>query len=182
MQKAADEHSPSKETYQIGWFLVKGLLNSIMDKGGMAIDAGANMVTDMLDAIREAMATIPSIMDSDINYNPTITPVLDTTRFNNGLSGLTAALNGNRYATLGANLSVGKVDVGSAVGDLSAITTQGNSDLLAAIQRQNDELARLNYNLENQKIYLDGNTLVGKTVARMDQALGRRAVMAGGRR
>ena len=182
MQKAADEHSPSKETYQIGWFLVKGLLNSIMDKGGMAIDAGANMVTDMLDAIREAMATIPSIMDSDINYNPTITPVLDTTRFNSGLSNLTAALNGTRYATLGANLSVGKVDVGTAVGDLSAITTQGNSDLLAAIQRQNDELARLNYNLENQKIYLDGNTLVGKTVARMDQALGRRAVMAGGRR
>lgn len=182
MRKAADEHSPSKETYHIGWFLIKGFLNVIRDKGGMAVNAGSNMVTDMLDAIREAMATIPSIMDSDINYNPTITPVLDTTRFNSGLSNLTAALNGNRYETLGANLSVGKVDVGTAVGDLSAITTQGNSDLLSAIQRQNDELARLNYNLENQKIYLDGNTLVGKTVARMDQALGRRAVMAGGRR
>ena len=183
MQTVADEHSPSKRTYKIGVYLVLGLINAIRDKGSSLVNASGDMMSDTLSALRESMYTAFNYFDENMEYSPVISPVIDSRGMQYGLQNMQGLMGSYRYSpNVVPNVHYGQIDVGSAVGDLSAVTTQGNSDLLAAIQRQNDELARLNYNLENQKIYLDGNTLVGKTVARMDQALGMRAVMAGGRR
>ena len=174
--------SPSKRTYKIGGFFVDGLVNAIKDGNSDASSVGGGIAESLIQSIKSALSFsggLSGLADSSLLR---ITPVLDSTSTIASMSSLRSRLNTTSPLKMGADLALGKVDISSAVGDLSAITTQGNSDLLSAIQRQNDELARLNYNLENQKIYLDGNTLVGKTVARMDQALGRRAVMAGGRR
>lgn len=183
MQKTADEHSPSKKTFKMGVYLVLGLINAIKAKTSALVNTSGDMMSDTLDALRDSMYTAFSYFDENMEYSPVISPVIDSRGMQYGLQNMQGLMGSYRYSpNVIPNVRYGQIDVGSAVGDLSAITTQGNSDLLSAIQRQNDELARLNYNLENQKIYLDGNTLVGKTVARMDQALGRRAVMAGGRR
>ena len=181
MKAEAAEASPSKKTFEMGKFLMIGGANGIIKNAKTMVKAAVSAMRGTVDGMQTGAEGL-DIGLGEIDYNPTITPVLDISRIQNGITTMRSLMAGNMTQAIGANLSVGKVDVGTAVGDLSAITTQGNSDLLSAIQRQNDELARLNYNLENQKIYLDGNTLVGKTVARMDQALGRRAVMAGGRR
>ena len=181
MEKAADEHSPSKETYRVGYFMIKGYVNALDENVDMVESAGENTSNAALNSIRNAMSMIPALMDEEMDYSPVISPVLDTSRFNYGLSALTNSINGNRYATIGANLNVGKVDVGSAVGDLSDITNRGNSDLLAALQLQARQNAQLIELLQNQKIYLDGNTLVGKTISRIDNALGQRAILAGRR-
>ena len=139
-------------------------------------------MSDTLDALRESMYTAFNYFDENVEYNPVISPVIDSRGMQYGLRNMQGLMGSYRYSpNVVPNVRYGQIDVGSAVGDLSAATAQGNLDLLSAIQRQNDELARLNYNLENQKIYLDGNTLVGQTISRIDAALGQRAVLAGGR-
>ena len=180
MKAEAAEASPSKKTFEMGKFLMIGGANGIIKNAKTMVKAAVSAMRGTVDGMQTGAEGLDLGL-GEIDYNPTITPVLDISRIQNGITTMRSLMAGNMTQAIGANLSVAKVDVGTAVGDLSAITTQGNLDLLSAIQRQNDELARLNYNLENQKIYLDGNTLVGQTISRIDAALGQRAVLAGGR-
>lgn len=182
MQEEADEHSPSKETYKFAYFMVKGMANGFDENGDILEKSARSTTRSTLDTLRNTMLEAMSMLDDSFNgYSPTITPVLDSSQIQYGMRGLNDILNGAPYANIGANVSVGKVDVGSAVGELSSLTSQGNSDLLDALRAQSRQTEHLIYLLENQKIYLDGNTLVGKTISRIDNALGQRAVLAGRR-
>lgn len=182
MQEEADEHSPSKETYKFAYFMVKGMANGFDENGDILERSARSTTRSALDTLRNTMLEATSMLDDSFNgYSPTITPVLDSSQIQYGMRGLNDILNGAPYANIGANVSVGKVDVGSAVGELSSLTSQGNSDLLDALRAQSRQTEHLIYLLENQKIYLDGNTLVGKTISRIDNALGQRAVLAGRR-
>ena len=182
MQEEADEHSPSKETYKFAYFMVKGMANGFDENGDILEKSARSTTRSALDTLRNTMLAATSMLDDSFNnYSPTITPVLDSSQIQYGMRGLNDILNGAPYANIGANVSVGKVDVGSAVGELSSLTSQGNSDLLDALRAQSRQTEHLIYLLENQKIYLDGNTLVGKTISRIDNALGQRAVLAGRR-
>lgn len=182
MQEEADEHSPSKETYKFAYFMVKGMANGFDENGDILERSARSTTRSALDTLRNTMLEATSMLDDSFDgYSPTITPVLDSSQIQYGMRGLNDILNGAPYANIGANVSVGKVDVGSAVGELSSLTSQGNSDLLDALRAQSRQTEHLIYLLENQKIYLDGNTLVGKTISRIDNALGQRAVLAGRR-
>lgn len=181
MKKTAAERSPSKITYGFGYYLVKGLANGVEDNDSVVNDAANSSMKGLLAAIMSAMCNVTDMVDDELQYSPTISPVLDSSNIQYGMNNLNSLLNGSTNATLGANLSIGKVDVGSAVGELSSLTSKGNNDLLSELRDQARRTEQLIYLLENQKIYLDGTTLVGKTVSRMDAALGQRAILAGRR-
>lgn len=175
--EALDEHSPSRKTYKRGFYFVKGATLGIINNAKLMVKAAMNMADDTVDALDTGL-NISSVFSE---YNPSITPVLDTSKIQNGLNSMDTMFGRTMASSIGASVSVGKVDVGTAVGELSSVTSQGNTDLLDALRAQSRQTEHLIYLLENQKIYLDGNTLVGKTISRIDDALGQRAVLAGRR-
>lgn len=179
-EKEVQIASPSRKMMWISLMMMKGAAIGIEENAKLMLNA-------MRDASQDTMATANTELSGDLlsglgmDYNPVITPVLNTSNIQNGVRSLNGLFNQNMTSSIGANLSVARVDVGSAVGELSSVTNKGNSDLLDALRTQARQTEQLIELLENQKIYLDGNTLVGKTISRIDSSLGQRAILAGRR-
>lgn len=82
--KRLDEHSPSRVGYKIGDYFGIAFTNGITDNirnAGLASDALAESATTGLS---NAISKIASLIDSGMDMNPTIRPVLDLTEIQNG--------------------------------------------------------------------------------------------------
>ena len=82
--KRLDEHSPSRVGYKIGDYFGIGFTNGITDNirnAGISSDALAESATNGLS---NAISKIATLIDSGIETNPTIRPVLDLTEIQNG--------------------------------------------------------------------------------------------------
>lgn len=82
--KRLDEHSPSRVGYKIGDYFGIAFTNGITDNirnAGLASDALAESATTGLS---NAISKIATLIDSGIDTNPTIRPVLDLTEIQNG--------------------------------------------------------------------------------------------------
>ena len=82
--KRLDEHSPSRVGYKIGDYFGIGFTNGITDNirnAGLSSDALAESATTSLS---NAISKIAALIDSGIDTNPTIRPVLDLTEIQNG--------------------------------------------------------------------------------------------------
>lgn len=74
-------HSPSKEFYWMGTMMVLGTINSLGDNTKKAEDAAGNLGSAMVDSMGKTLAGLSKALGTDlIDFDPTITPVLDLTQ------------------------------------------------------------------------------------------------------
>lgn len=98
-----DEHSPSKLSYKFGRFWDEGLVNG-MDSGIGIIERSTSSVANtVVDNMREALTTARDILSDDVSTSPVITPVIDLSDAQNGISNLGSMLNANNFK-INANL------------------------------------------------------------------------------
>lgn len=69
--------SPSRVFYEIGDYMGLGLIGGIDDMSGDVSKSTQNLGKSALDGMKTAMQGLNDALDSDLNTNPTITPVLD---------------------------------------------------------------------------------------------------------
>ena len=72
-------HSPSRVWMQIGSYMGEGLAIGIRNSGDQVALEAKGLAGTSEDAVRSAIASISSAVDSDMNFNPVITPVVDLT-------------------------------------------------------------------------------------------------------
>lgn len=173
--------SPSWKFAQSGMFQMLGGANGIRDNVGLLTSAANYAGNETVDAFSESISGMSDYADLEIDDAPSIRPVLDLGGIQNGIGELNSMLSRDmaRSVTVGTN----RVDrVGYALDGLTDLTGKSNGDIVSILQRQMEMTGMLIDVITNQKIYLDGDTLVGKTISRIDNALGQRAILAGGRR
>lgn len=112
-EKTLDIHSPSREGQRIGEFFDQGIAKGMDGSVGVVVKSGANVGNSMLSVIKDTLSSIPDMLDSDVNLNPTIKPVLDMSDVRKGL-----AMDGIN----GQNINVGRGQSAA-----SAIFPGGNS-------------------------------------------------------
>ena len=81
-----DENSPSKELFQRGAFFSIGFANGIDDKANLSTTAASNMARDALVTTMAIVSQLASIIDQNLDVEPTIRPVLDTSGVEYGMS------------------------------------------------------------------------------------------------
>lgn len=104
-QAAAEElqiHSPSKVGYRIGGFFGLGFVKSLADYSERSYDAGASVAASAKNGLREAIARIGEFIDSGMDTQPTIRPVLDLSSVQRSSGQLSALLSGNRAMAINA--------------------------------------------------------------------------------
>jgi tape measure domain-containing protein len=69
--------SPSKVLYAIAKFIVMGLTNGISDNSGRVVRTTDEMANQAVSGFENMMDRILSVLNSDLNLSPVITPVLD---------------------------------------------------------------------------------------------------------
>ena len=144
-RRALDIHSPSRVFYAIGRFVVSGFANSLNDGGDYIYDTAMSMANAAKDGMNKGLDFIGTLLDSTMNNNPTITPVLDLSSVKRSASALGGLLGTDPLsATLNRAVSVGDVspnrqnDIGTkvatAISDLKKVMdSTGNTYVIDGI-------------------------------------------------
>ncbi|MBP3871869.1 MAG: hypothetical protein J6E46_12950, partial [Faecalicoccus sp.] len=85
MQEETEIESPSKLFARFGRFIDLGLAQGISQNAGIAIDETASLAQRTVDSFNSVVGMINDILADNMDYNPSIVPVLDTTMLQNGM-------------------------------------------------------------------------------------------------
>lgn len=89
---ALDEHSPSKVGYQIGDFFGMPFVDAIKNYVDKAYSAGTNLGSAAKSGLTNSVSKIADFIDSNIDAEPTIRPVLDLSSVESGAVRLNSML------------------------------------------------------------------------------------------
>lgn len=160
----AGNNSPSKKTTQSGIWLGEGLVNGMNSMGRAVFNAGYNMGDNAADAITSTVSRISDAINSDIDAQPTIRPVLDLSDVRAGAGSIGSLLNANPA-------------IMSNIGAISTMMHNRrqngvNDDVVSAIGKLRRDLANMpreSYNI-NGVTYDDGSNIRGFAEAVVRQA------------
>ena len=134
--KELDEHSPSKEFYKIGDFAGLGFVNALGTYEKKSYKVSAEVAKSAKKGLSKTISNLASIVDTDIDSQPTIRPVLDLSDISNGAG----AINGMFDMQP-------SVDVMSDVHSVSSMMNSrqnGNAELLSAVKGLRKDIADSN--------------------------------------
>lgn len=117
LRKGIKQGSPSKVTRVSGEFFGQGFIDGIKVMGVKAYNAAYNMGHTSTDGLNKSLNKLSSIMPDDFTNNPTITPVIDLSSVESGMSDLNRMLSNGSASNIAANLNAvagnGKIQNGN---------------------------------------------------------------------
>lgn len=149
---AAKVASPSKETIRTGRFIAMGLGVGLRRFSDLATKPASQVAQSALDAIADPMYGLAALIDSGLDFNPVITPVIDTSMIETGIGQINGMFNSSRI--MGVDLSPKATNQ----------TENISSDLRSLVSVANSILNKIN---QNGDIYLDEKTIIGRINRRL---------------
>ena len=107
-----DSHSPSKEFEKIGRWNDEGLAYGLLKYSRYAENAASNVGENTMDSLRDSLSNIAEAIDSDIDFSPTITPVLDLSEIQNGAKSINGIIDTNAQLSFGASANLRAISYG----------------------------------------------------------------------
>lgn len=107
-----DSHSPSKEFETIGRWNDEGLAQGLLKYSRYAENAASNVGENTMDSLRDSLSNISEAIDSDIDFSPTITPVLDLSEIQNGAKSINGIIDTNARLSFGASANLNAISSG----------------------------------------------------------------------
>jgi len=169
-------HSPSKEFAKVGRFSDEGMAQGLNQYAGLVADASANVGETAVDSMSKAISGIADRLDSEMETDPTIRPVLDLSDITDGVSQIDSMLYSQRSMRLASSIDIGNSSNNGIIQNATKSMTEGLADEFDNLRSDVSDLANA---ISNMKIVMDTGTVVGALVTDMDEALGNRAVMVG---
>jgi tape measure domain-containing protein len=154
-QRALDEHSPSKEGYKIGDFFGIGFTNGIINNFKSARITSTKMADTAKQALTNSINKVRALLDSDMNVQPVISPILDLSGVESGALHLNSMFGGTKSVGVRANLK--------AINTAMKLGQNGqNGDIVNSINKLRKDIAKLGerntYNI-NGITYDDGSNV-----------------------
>ena len=106
-QIALGEHSPSKVFHQIGDYAGQGFVNGLIEYGAKSYAASQEMATSAKKGLSDSISKIRDIIESDVDAQPTIRPVLDLSDVRTGMSVVSGLFDSR--TTMGLTANVGAI-------------------------------------------------------------------------
>ena len=164
-REALDINSPSKVFRALGYSVPEGFAMGITKLSGLAGKAAVGMTDATLDTVKSSIARIAEAVNSDIDTQPTIRPVLDLSNVRSGASSI--------GSMLGFGSSIGVMsNVGAISSMMNANIQNGsNRDVVSAINDLKKTLGGVSGNTYNiEGITYDDGSNVSSAVAELVRA------------
>lgn len=121
-------HSPSKLFAQFGRYTDEGFINGVKAYAGKVSDATVDMGKGAVGAMSDILSTIADLVDSDIDSEPTIRPVMDLSNIQNGANQLFSMMKSVDGYSLSGSLDIAN-RTGSRINEVRSKTTDNSSVL-----------------------------------------------------
>ena len=177
-----DIASPSKAFYQVGDFAGLGFVNALGEYADKSYRAGRDMASSAKTGLSESISKIQKIIDGEMDVQPTIRPVLDLSDVQNGTSQINSLFADRAYALAGVNASYdgrGMNNFNSIIDRMQNLNDSSNSKVVDAISNLRGDFGSLVQAIGGMSITMDGNTVVGSLISRIDNGLGQIATHKG---
>lgn len=159
-----DIHSPSRVLMGLGEYAGQGFVIGLKAYQAASYSAGETVADAATIGINESLAQIQRLMESDMEWQPTITPVLDLSRVQNGASQMQSMLAGASVSASSANsisLSMNSRTAGAS-----------NTDIVKAINDLNKRMDNIQQNVYNVNgITYDDGSNVASAVGQLVNAM-----------
>ena len=158
-------NSPSKATIKAGKWIGEGLVIGIGNMSRQVYDAGSNLGRTATSTISSAVSKIASAIDTNIDAQPTIRPVLDLSDVRSGAGAIGGMFNG---ASVGVSANLSAISSGMAGYGQNG----GNGDVVSAINKLRKDLGNISGNTYqiNGVTYDDGSNIKDAVSAIVRQA------------
>lgn len=93
--------SPSKVFREIGGYMGEGMVIGLNDYASASIKAGRDLGDSAVDGLSQSISKIGSMLNSEMNVNPTIRPVMDLSEVKNGAASISDMLNSTNSIGIG---------------------------------------------------------------------------------
>ena len=165
-KKGQDSNSPSKLTIQAGKWLGEGLIIGIQKMERKAYDAGFGLGDSAVKSISASLSSVPSMLNGDIDAQPTIRPVVDLTDVKSSASTISSMFGGPQLVTATANVN--------AIGSMMSRRNQNGAqtEIVSAIDKLRKDVGNLEkptYNIGN--IAYENGDAVSDAIEVLTQAL-----------
>lgn len=152
---ALREHSPSRVFYEVGDYAGQGFVNALGDYETISYNSSYDMADYARRGLSDAISKIQDVVNSDMDAQPTIRPVLDLSDVRSGAAAIGSLFSGGTSVGVMAN-----------VGSISSMMNQriqngGNYDVVSAIDGLRKDIGNLNnttYSI-NGITYDDGSNI-----------------------
>ena len=153
-RKALDIHSPSRVLYAIGDFAGQGFVNALSDYGRKSYNAGSDMADYAVNGLSNAISRVSDLINSDIDSQPTIRPVLDLSNITSGAGAI------NRMLSMQPSMGV-MANVGSISTMMNRAQNDPNGAIVSAINELNSKINDVPRNtyVVNGVTYDDGSNV-----------------------
>lgn len=163
LNRTVEVESPSKATFRTGRFFDLGLINGMKALSGKVSNASEDVATTALNAFDDNF-------DTDFNFNPVITPVIDSSGVATGIAAIDDIFGThpfNIYGTVGSRFQ-------NVFGN--GMLKVDNSDVVETLESMMSEISDLGNRISRMQMVVDSGALVGQIAPYMDNALGRIAI------
>ena len=162
-----DEHSPSKVGYRIGDYFGIAFVNAISDNVSNAYEAGSNVANSARDGLQNTLSKIRNLVSGDLDFQPTIRPVLDLSNIQNGASQISGLFSQRSVALASANTGI----ISNGISMQNLIDEAIKSTIKQIPKDGNSSLDRT-YQLE-VPVYLHGREIARSSAVYMQSELDR---------
>lgn len=125
IKKVLGIHSPSTVFCKIGEYTIQGMVNGITAMGKMVGRVSERVGNLAINGMNKSIDKVADLLSTDIDAEPTITPVLDLSEIQNGVGKMNSMFN-NQSVGVNANLN--------AISNMSRNRMNSNNEMLSAIK------------------------------------------------
>lgn len=123
--RGAQVKSPSRITMKTGRFIAEGLSYGMKKRMPYVLNAMSDMGESAADSVTSAMSTVYDLLNTELDANPRITPVLDLSKVNNGVNSLNRMLD---TRSISANVGYGISGmVGASAQSVNRVTNDNST-------------------------------------------------------
>jgi hypothetical protein len=119
-RKELDIHSPSRVFYDIGNYAGVAFVNALGDCVSGSYDAGSEMAESAKEGLSEAISKIVDVINSDMDTQPTIRPVLDLSDVESKTSRLNTMFGRTRAMEVSASINQARAEERQNGNDISS--------------------------------------------------------------
>ena len=152
IKKVLGIHSPSTVFRKIGEYTIQGMVNGITAMGKMVGRVSERVGNLAINGMNKSIDKVADLLSTDVDAEPTITPVLDLSEIQNGVGKMNSMFN-NQSVGVNANLN--------AISNMSRNRMNSNNEMLSAIKDLGKSLSNAgttnNYNVNGVNYSGDGD-------------------------